>query len=125
MANLGFEGIGSLNVTFAIDTAIEDVSELEGKVVTLSGDGEIGYGAEGDTPFGVVLVAETRGVATVQVRGFKESVPMTATAAKKPVVGDLVAVDGSGKIVKVAEGKVGFGKVISIDTTDNTATVLF
>lgn len=117
---ISFGGIGELNATFAVDEATKtaigtNYDGAVGKAVTITGDGEVGYGESGDALFGVLQQVESDGYATVQVKGFAENVSMTDTTEDKPAVGAAVCVDGSGSIVKVAEGKEGKGIVISVD----------
>lgn len=119
---ISFNGIGELNATFALDeatmTAIgEKIYEAVGKVVALTGDGEVGFGKSGDAVFGVLQQVESDGFATVQVKGFAEGVSMTTTAANKPAVGASVCVDGSGNITKVGADGVGSGIVISVENS--------
>ena len=62
MYELSFNGLrnsGTFKVASATKTAIQsDPKQIIGKVVTITGNQEVGYGAAGDEPFGVVEQVE-------------------------------------------------------------------
>lgn len=70
-------------------------------------------------------------VITVGFAEMFENVPITSTASKKPAVGNVVAVDGSGALVKYVAATVNTTAAVqaltafatSVDTTANTATI--
>jgi hypothetical protein len=144
--------------------AMEDIL---GKIVTLTGNNEVGYGSEGDAVFGRVVSVRKAGytsvyplsydgdnqdaqtiklasatvaslsgsgdyVVAVQHSCFAENVEISSTAAKQPAVGNAVAVDGAGGIVKLGTWTVAstaatvvvLGAVAtSVDTTNGLATI--
>jgi len=127
---LGFEGIGELTATFKVASG---TTPEVGMAVAFTGNGEVGKATEGTAVGGVIKHVNGDGLVTVQVKGFVENVAITSTSAKQPSVGDVVAVDGAGGLVKlasltVADTKatvVGFGaRVVSVDTTNKLATII-
>lgn len=55
----GLKNSGTFNVASATKSAIQsDPKQIIGKVVTLTGNGEVGYGSAADEPFGVVEQVE-------------------------------------------------------------------
>lgn len=62
MYELSFNGLrnsGTFKVASATKTAIQsDPKQIIGKVVTITGNQEVGYGSAGDEPFGVVEQVE-------------------------------------------------------------------
>lgn len=62
MYELSFNGLrnsGTFKVASATKSAIQsDPKQIIGKVVTITGNQEVGYGAAGDEPFGVVEQVE-------------------------------------------------------------------
>lgn len=133
------EGVGGVNsitlpLASASVTAIgADYDGAVGKAVTLTGDGEVGFGTEGSTLFGVLTHVGTDNAgglsASVQIRGMAE-VPIHATSAKQPSSGDAVLVSGDGKIVKMTAPASGAlptivkAQCVSVDTTAKTAWIL-
>lgn len=130
MANfISYGGIGVQAATFELDattkTAIaKDFDSAVGKAVALTGNNTVGYGTSGGAVFGFVLKCDARGLATVQYHGFREDVPISATAANQPALGGGVCVDGKGGIVKPAADAASGGKVTCVDTTAKTAVIL-
>ena len=109
MANLNFVGLkdgGTFRVGATMKAAIaSDLAKGVGKVVTLTGDGEVDYGTEGKFVFGVVDMVEKEDsngdnlVATVlwnrTFDGIKGEGAETA--------GDPLVVDGKGGVKKATE----------------------
>lgn len=129
---LGFDGIGAVNATFKVASG---TTATVGMAVAFTGNGEVGKGSEGNALAGIVVTEPDDGLVTVQIKGCIEDVDISGTSAKQPAVGDVVAVDGAGKLVKlgtfattgttVVATVVGFGgRCISVDTTAKKATIL-
>ncbi len=127
---LGFDGIGAVSATFKVATG---TTPTEGMAVAFTGNGEVGKATEGTAIGGVVTHVNGNGLVTVQLKGLIENVAITATTAKQPAVGDVVAVDGAGALVKLASltvasttaTVVAFGaRVVSVDTTAKLATII-
>lgn len=92
--------------TFKVDAATKAVIESEpnqikGKVVTITGNGEAGYGGAGDAPLGFVEQVEREVtnsdeyVISVVWHQVKEDVPASGVVA-----GDWCACDGNGGVQK-------------------------
>lgn len=119
-----FEGIGALRATFKAHSGIQSivaasgVAAVEGKAVTVTGNGEMGFGSAGDPLRGIVEKYEDDGYMTVQVKGFKEGIPGVSVTAN-----DFLCVDGNGAVSKVASGNAGPAYAVSVDSTDNTVVV--
>ena len=127
---LGYAGIGEDCATF---TVASDTTAAVGMAVAITGANEVGKGSEGNALFGVIKNVQSNGLVTVQFKGFVEGVAITATSAKQPAAGSVVAVDGAGALVKLdtlavattTAAVVAFGGVATaVDTTAKTATVL-
>lgn len=119
-----FEGIGALRATFKAHGSVSAVAlasgaaAVEGKAVTVTGNGEMGFGTAGDPLRGIVEKYEDDGYMTVQVAGFKEGIPGVSVTAN-----DFLCVNGAGAVSKVASGNVGPAYAVSVDSTDNTVVV--
>lgn len=80
-----------------------DPKQIEDKVVTITGNGEAGYGSSGDNPLGFVLAVEKemtnsdRLVVSVRFNRAQENIACTGAAA-----GDFLAVDGKGGFTKAS-----------------------
>lgn len=127
---VSFAGIGEEMATF---TVASGTTATVGMAVAFTGNGEVGKSTEGAAVGGVIKHVQDNGLVTVQFKGFVEGVAITETEAKQPAVGEVVAVDGAGALVKLASlavatttaAVVAFGaRVISVDTTAKTATIL-
>lgn len=127
---LGFDGIGNVSATFKVASG---TTPTVGMAVAFTGDNEVGVGSEGNAIGGIVSHVNGNGLVTVVVKGFAENVAITSTAAKKPAVGDVAAVSGDGKLVKLssltvassAATVIAFGaRVTAVDTTNNVATII-
>lgn len=123
--------------------------DILGKVVTITGDGEVGYGSDGKEILGVVTAIEERASYDLMFDGLKDGgtfslasgavsgVGLTGdwvvtvkwnrtfegipTNTTAPAVGDYVAVDGSGKLKTSATAT--NAKVIAVNKSAKTATV--
>lgn len=100
-----WEGIRD-NATWVVDEATketikENPRDIEGKVVTVTGNGEVGYGSSGNNPLGFVLKVEKeltnsdRLVVSVRFNRAQENIECTSGAA-----GDFLACDGNGGLTK-------------------------
>ncbi len=136
---------------------------LRGKVVALTGNGEVGFGTAGDAVKGRVFQVEMAGdtdvyplayegnqnastymlssttataaggtsgesyVVSVEFGMTMDNVPMTATTANQPSIGDIVAVDGAGGVEAgaVTDEDTIFHHAYAerVDTTAVTATI--
>ena len=109
-----FEGVGQTAATFQAE---EDVKP--GMAVTMTGNGQVGAGQDGDLPCGVALGGVRGGAAAVQIRGAAQ-VSCSGETALAAGWQELVC-DGEGG-VKAASGGVSW-LVLSVDTAANTAVV--
>lgn len=129
-SKFNFQGVGGVAVTMQLDSATmgkvkDDLSVACGKTVALTANETVGYGAEGGRIFGVIDHVEKDGAVNVRVGGFAVGIAISATVAKQPALGDGVAVDGTGGIVKADAATVTvFGVAVSVDTAAKTAVVL-
>lgn len=100
-----WEGIRN-GATWVLDTTTktaiaENPKQIEGKVVTVTGDGEVGYGASGKNPLGFVekvekeLTNSDRLVISVVFNQAREGITCAGAAA-----GDFLACDGTGGLTK-------------------------
>ncbi len=124
MAELSFNRLMT-DGTFVLDTTTVgklkgDLSAVVGKAVTITGNGEVGYGTTGKPLEGIVLKAEytdqgkTEVVVTVAWQGTFEDIPATGVVA-----GDQVTVDGAGGLAKLETGT-GRASVIGFNTDKAT-----
>ena len=117
--DLGFNGLVDSG-TFLVDTASAATLKA-GDFVALTGDYTCGFGSANGTILGRVVVVEGYDmlsadgkVATVKRRCSFEDVALSATTTYRPTsYGDLVAVDGAGKIQKLQN--------LAVDTTNGIA----
>jgi hypothetical protein len=123
---LDWEGIAAVYVTFKAATALASVvtasgvAAVEGKAVTITGNGEVGFGSDGNKLLGLVDKYESDGYLTVQTGGYAT---FPGVSGSLPTAGDFVVVNGSGA-VKASTGAVGPAKAISVDNTANVNTVV-
>ncbi len=121
-----FEGIGAAYATFkaadAIKTAVtaSGVGYIEGKAVTITGNDEVGFGANGAPLLGKALKYEGDGYLSVQYKGYTV---LPGVSGSLPTAGNFLVVDGAGA-VKASTGAVGPARAISVDSTYNTVMVL-
>lgn len=124
MAELSFNRLMT-DGTFVLNTTTVgklngDLSAVVGKAVTITGNGEVGYGTTGKPLEGIVLKAEyadqgkTEVVVTVAWQGTFEDIPATGVVA-----GDQVTVDGAGGLAKLEAGT-GRASVIGFNTDKAT-----
>lgn len=124
-----YEGIRN-NATFYVATATVTAlagkpSDLVGKVVTLTGDKEVGYGSSGDNPLGFVVQIEKENngsdkfVVSVEWNVAREGI--TCTGAE--TVGAYLACDGTGGLALSGTSsapKTSSAKAYSVDATAKT-----
>lgn len=116
---ISFAGIGEECATFALAS---DTTATVGMTVTFTDNGEVGKGTSGKPLAGIVKAIGGNGLVGVQFKGFCEDVAITATDENQPAVGDYVAIDGAGALVKSATATNTIA--ISVDTTALTTTIL-
>lgn len=125
MAELSFNRLMT-DGTFVLNTTTVgklngDLSAVVGKAVTITGNGEVGYGTTGKPLEGIVLKAEyadqgkTEVVVTVAWQGTFEDITATGVAA-----GDQVTVNGSGGLAKLESGT---GRASVISFSSGKATI--
>ena len=137
--DLGFNGLVDSG-TFLVDSTSAATLKA-GDFVALTGDYTCGFGSANGTILGRVVVVEGYDmlsadgkVATVKRRCSFEDVALSATTTYRPTsYGDLVAVDGAGKIQKLQNLAVdttnGIAQkrtnafALAVDTTNATATI--
>ena len=114
--DLGFDGLVDSG-TFLVDSTSAATLKA-GDFVALTGDYTCGFGSANGTILGRVVVVEGYDmlsadgkVATVKRRCSFEDVALSATTTYRPTsYGDLIAVDGAGKIQKLQN--------LTVDTTN-------
>ena len=115
---LDWEGIGYRGATYKAANALvsvvtaSGVAAVEGKAVTITGDGEVGFGSNGDTLLGKLDKYESDNYVTVQDAGYT-SIP--GVSGSLPSAGNFLVVNGSGA-VKASTGAVGPARAVSIGT---------
>ena len=137
--DLGFNGLVDSG-TFLVDTT-SAATLAAGDFVALTGDYTCGFGSANGTILGRVVVVEGYDmlsadgkVATVKRRCSFEDVALSATTTYRPTsYGDLIAVDGAGKIQKLQNLAVDTTNgiapkrtnafALAVDTTNATATI--
>lgn len=126
---LSFEGIDYSAVAMQADGSVSAVylasgaAGVEGKAVTVAGNGIAGFGSAGDAIFGVINHYEADHCMTVQHRGFAVDVP--GVSGKLPTAGGFVVCNGDGA-VSVAPNPKGPARAVSVDNTaDVNKIVLF
>lgn len=118
---ISFDGIGEHYTTYLLKSADNFTQDDEGKAVTITGNGEVGYGSAGDVLIGALLRVEADGVGSVQDRGYIEVGYVSAAPALK----SCVVVNGSGLVSQAPADFVGKGNtVVSVDTTNQKVVVL-
>ncbi len=121
-----FEGIGAEYATFQAAPAIQaavavsGAAYVEGKAVTITGNGEVGFGTNGAPLLGKALKYEGDGYLSVQYKGYTA---LPGVRGSLPTAGSFLVVDGAGA-VKASAGAVGPARAISVDSTTNTVMVL-
>jgi hypothetical protein len=123
---IDFEGIGAAYVTVQANGSVSSVAlvsgvtAVEGKAVTVTGNGQMGYGSAGDPLRGIINKYEDDGYMTVQYKGFRTAYGVSGSLA---TAGKFLCVNGSGLVSAVASGNVGSAYAMSADSTDNTVMV--
>lgn len=127
---LGFEGIGAKFVTVQAAGSVSAVALvsgaafLEGKAVTPTGNGQMGYGSAGDPLRGIIDKYESDNNMTVQYAGFRTAPGISGSL---PTAKDFICVDGAGSVSKVAiQTAAGRGPAyaVSVDNTADENTVV-
>lgn len=129
--------VGGLLATFKIHQTAgnDDLKDSDiGKAVALTGNYEIGFGANGDVLLGKLIdlsltdADKGKRVATVQIAGVM-TIPVAATV---PAIGNRVVVNGAGSVRQApvltgydpAGGNVARGTVINVNGTTDVTIVL-
>ncbi len=114
-------GIGFHATTFKAASDITATTD-EGKLLAITGNGEVGTGDDAGTPIGVLSRYESDGYVGVQDAGYAEiDIEHDATAANEVQVGDWVETDGAGKGAKSSTNK---GLLaVAVDATNHKAIV--
>lgn len=129
--------VGFLTATFKIHqtTSVDDLKDADiGKAVSLTGNYEIGFGANGAMLLGKLIdlsltdADNGKRVATVQIGGICNLV----SAATTPVVGNRVVVNGAGAVKQApvlaaydpAGGNVARGTVVSVNGSTDVTLIL-
>lgn len=114
--------------TFKVDATTKSTisaqpTDIIGKVVTVTGNGEAGYGSDGKAPLGVVQMVEKEStnsedyvISVIWGRTFEG---ITCTGSE--TAGDYLACDGTGGLKK-SETYTNC-KALSIDTSNNTCAI--
>lgn len=90
------------------------------KAVTITGDGEVGFGNLGDALLGRIHQYEFDGSVTVQDVGYTE---LPGVSGSLPNAGDFVVVNGSGAVV-ASVGAIGPARAVSVDAVNHKVMVL-
>jgi len=108
-----FEGVGQAAATFQVDGEV-----LPGMAVTLTDNGTVGLGADGDLPCGVLLGGVRDGAAAVQIGGAAK----VGYSGAAPKAGwQKLACDGMGG-VKAADGGLNC-LVLAVDEDEKSVIV--
>lgn len=127
---IDFEGIGAKFATVQAAGSVSAVAlvsgaaYVEGKAVTVTGNGQMGYGSAGDPLRGIIDKYEDDNNMTVQYSGFRTAPGISGSL---PTANDYVCVDGAGDVSKVAtqtaSGR-GPAYAVSVDDTADVNTVM-
>ncbi len=129
---LDFEGIRYSGVTYKANSALVSAvlaargwendgrSAVLDKAVTITGNGEVGFGSAGDVLLGRIQQYEFDGYVTVQDTGYTE---LPGVSGNLPNPGDFVVVNGSGAVI-ASVGAVGPARAVSIDSENFKVMVL-
>ena len=120
----GLRNGGTFKLASATKSTIAaDPKQIIGKVVTITGNYEVGYGSDADEPFGVVCQIEKEAtfsedyvVSVVWGQTFEG-----VTCAGTESAGDFLACNGTGG-VKTSVEQTGC-KALGVDTSSNTCTI--
>lgn len=120
-----FEGIRRSCVTYAADDSIKTLAGSDNraavvdKAVTITGDGTVGFGADGDPLLGAIYQYEYDGYVSVQDTGY---IIVPGVPGSLPNPGDVVVVDGNGAVK--ADPTLKYGPTcVSVDAVNNLVTV--
>jgi hypothetical protein len=123
---LDFEGIAAVYATFQADGSVSavmlasGVAAVEGKAVTIAGNGIAGFGSAGNPLLGRIDKYESDHYMTVQTGGYTK---LPGVSGSLPTAGDFLVVNGSGA-VQASTGAAGPARAISVDDTANVNTVM-
>jgi len=118
-----FDGIGAHYTTYKLKAADTIVVADEGKAVTVTGNGEAGYGSSGNVFLGVIARVEGDGYGSIQDAGYVEV--GYVSAAYPPQLQAAVVVNGAGLVSQAGAAVNGRGNsIVSVDTTNQKVIVL-
>ncbi len=123
---LDWEGIGAVFATFQAAGSVSAVmlasgiAAVEGKAVTLEGDGLAGFGGAGSPVLGRIDKYEGDHYMTVQTGGYTK---MPGVSGSMPTAGAFLTVDGHGA-VQASTGGVGPARAVSVDAAAGVNTVI-
>ena len=113
---LDFEGIGAVFAAFQADGSVSSVmlasgvAYVEGKAVTIVGNGQAGFGSAGNPLLGRIDKYEQDHYMTVQTGGYTS---MPGVSGSLPTANNYLVVNGSGA-VQASTGAVGPAKAVSV-----------
>jgi len=111
---ISFDGIGAHYTTYALATADTIVEANEGKAVTITDNGEAGYGDAGDVLLGAISKVDGDGYGSIQDAGYMELEYASCTAL--PALGAPVVVNGAGLVSQSTTAIVGRGNsIVSVE----------
>lgn len=127
---IDFEGIGAKYATVQAAGSVSAVALVsgaafvEGKAVTGTGNGQMGYGSAGDPLRGIIDKYEDDNNMTVQYAGFRTAAGISGSL---PAANEYVCVDGAGNVsecaTQTAAGR-GPAYAVSVDNTADVNTVV-
>jgi hypothetical protein len=121
-----FDGIGAHYTTFKLKTSDTIVEADQGKAVTPTANGEVGYGSSGGVFLGILERVEGDGYGSVQDGGYCEV--EYASCALLPQLGKPVVVNGAGLVSQATTAIVGRSNCIvsveSLATANHKVVVL-
>jgi len=117
---LSYDLLGSNTLPFKAHPAL--TADDIGKVVTITGDYEVGIGATGSFPLGKLIYLEKDGTCTVELGNRVLNLP--GVPGSLPDEGDFVYCNGSGYVIEAPSAIVNSRKVIGVDASTCTVTVL-
>ena len=111
---ISFDGIGAHYTTYALATADTIVEANEGKAVTITANGEAGYGDSGNVLLGAINKVDGDGYGSIQDAGYMELEYASCTAL--PALGAPVVVNGAGLVSQSTTAIVGRGNsIVSVE----------
>jgi hypothetical protein len=120
-AKEAFMGIGFHATTYKYADDITAATD-EGKLLAVTGIGEVGTGDDAGVPVGILKKFESDGYCSVQDGGYAEiDIEHNATAANEVTNGSWVETDGAGKgaLAAAATGV----RAVAVDATNHKAIV--